>query len=205
MASRGDVQESVIEKLDAIYASRKDKSKEPKAFSRICEAYFEAFHDIPAARLRGAMDRVVTEFEGPFWPTPATIRKFMPDEIEGPKAIWQGVPAYWRWDNRLPDLRNLCRWDGEGDPLIAIANSLATGIQTDPWRCMRNAMALRSNEWEEYGGNGDKWPTGSPDCIFNARKVVERYAHKVGISVDLSNVKIDQPQIADWSNEPALD
>ncbi len=78
MASRAEIQEIIIEKLDAIYATRHDKLKEPKAFARAVAAYFDAFREIEASQLEYAMLEIVRVYEGPFWPTPATIRKHFP-------------------------------------------------------------------------------------------------------------------------------
>ncbi len=210
MASRTEVQEIVIEPLDALYAPRKDKTKEPKAFARIVEAFFGAFEDVSPEILRAAMDRTAKEFAGPFWPTPAQIRAFMPKVIEGPRNGWTSVPAKWRYDQQMIQLRRLCGNSSHADPLVAIANSLETGIETDPWRTMRNAMALQSMVWENYGDPPDAWPTGPASCIHNARRVVEKYARKAGIELDLHHVPLDQVVMPspnpsdDWSDEPAL-
>src|SRR5581483_3032180 len=142
MATRTEVQEIVIDRMESLWSSRKNPAKEPKSYAKACEAYFEAFRESPAARLKAAMDRVVGGYEGPFWPTPAVIRRHMPEEITG-GPNWTAMPAAWKWDSRLPELRRLCRWDSTEDPLVALANALSRIAAADPWLIMRNAMVAR--------------------------------------------------------------
>ncbi len=189
MASRTEVQEIVIERMDALWSARKDPAKQPTAYARACDGYFEAFRDTPAARLTAAMERTARDYTGDFWPTPAVIRRHMPEEISA-GSQWTAMPASWKWDSRLPELRRLCHWDSAEDPLVALANALSLTSATDPWRTMRNAMATEAMAWEKYGD--ELWPTGPKLAILNARNLVEQAGRKVGIRVDLGPIPLDQ-------------
>jgi len=137
------------------------------------------------------MDRVVGGYEGPFWPTPAVIRRHMPEEITG-GPNWTAMPAAWKWDSRLPELRRLCRWDSTEDPLVALANALSRIAAADPWLIMRNAMVARAGAgtWEKFGDQ--YYPVYSVEAVFVARNLVMEAGRKVGVSVDLSALSLDR-------------
>jgi len=140
------------------------------------------------------------------WPLPAELSQAIEsrrgtDDPDAGGTNWTSMPASWKWDTRLPELRRLCS-PSDPDPLPRIASQLAKTLKTDPWRCMRNAMASEAMAWEKYGD--EYWPTGTKEAIRNARSLVEKAGRKVGITVDCAGIPLDQKPAPDWSDEPAL-